>query len=251
MTVALAIAAVAIVAATIALARGHGGELAEVHGDHPPLALPYDRPPAGTDVALLRLPRGLFGYEPKVTDEAMRRLSHALTERDVRIAELERRIGLAGLVTEHTPPAAATDVPPAGRPPAESSPAESQPAEPPAAESLHAEPQPAEPQPAEAWSAEPPHAEPSAAPPGALSAGPWSAPRYAAPAARDVPRSEPPSAPLPEPPPTPLPEHRPAFGRTAEPQADSDWEPVGEVPAESTAHRRRAETDRPQDGDEA
>jgi hypothetical protein len=89
--VVVALAGVAVVIAVVVLAAGMGGELADTHPDHPPLPLPGNRPIAGTDAALLRLPVGLWGYHVRVTDEALRRLAYALTERDTRIAILEQQ----------------------------------------------------------------------------------------------------------------------------------------------------------------
>jgi hypothetical protein len=89
--VAIALAGLAVVVAVVLLASGMGGELADSHPDHPPLPLPGNRPIAGTDAALLRLPTGVWGYHTRVTDEALRRLSYALTERDTRIAILEQQ----------------------------------------------------------------------------------------------------------------------------------------------------------------
>ena len=91
MIVAIALAGLAVVVAVVMLASGMGGELADTHPDHPPLPLPGNRPIAGTDAALLRLPLGVWGYHTRVTDEALRRLSYALTERDTRIAILEQQ----------------------------------------------------------------------------------------------------------------------------------------------------------------
>lgn len=92
MIVAIVLAGVAVLVTAVLLAVGKGGELAEVHPDHPPLALPANRPIAGTDAVLLRLPRGLWGYHVNITDEALSRLAEALSERDIRIATLERRL---------------------------------------------------------------------------------------------------------------------------------------------------------------
>jgi hypothetical protein len=89
--VAIVLAGLAVVIAVVMLASGMGGELADTHPDHPPLPLPGNRPIAGTDAALLRLPLGVWGYHTRVTDEALRRLSYALTERDTRIAILEQQ----------------------------------------------------------------------------------------------------------------------------------------------------------------
>ncbi|MGI8330768.1 hypothetical protein ACRYCC_12445 [Actinomadura scrupuli] len=92
MVVVIAAAAVAVLAAVVVLALGRGGELAEVHPDHPVLRLPTGRPLVGTDVALLRLPRSLWGYHVGVTDEALRRMAYALTERDALVALLQQRL---------------------------------------------------------------------------------------------------------------------------------------------------------------
>jgi hypothetical protein len=89
---AIALAAVAVLAAVVVLATGRGGELAETHPDHPPLALPGTHLMTGTDAALLRLPTGLWGYHPRITDEALEQLALTLTERDTRIAILEEQI---------------------------------------------------------------------------------------------------------------------------------------------------------------
>ena len=92
MVLAIAVAAVAVLGAVVALAMGKGGELADTHPDHPPLPLPDERPLVGMDAAVLHLPRGLWGYHVAVTDEALRRLAYALTERETRVAMLEREL---------------------------------------------------------------------------------------------------------------------------------------------------------------
>lgn len=92
MDLAIALAAVAVLVSVVVLATGRGGELAETHPDHPPLALPGTHLMTGTDAALLRLPTGLWGYHPGITDEALEQLALALTERDTRIAILEQQI---------------------------------------------------------------------------------------------------------------------------------------------------------------
>jgi len=86
------LAGLAVLGAVVVLAMGRGGELAETHPDHPPLPLPEGRRLTGPAVALLRLPRGLWGYQVPVTDEALRRLAGAITERDDRLAVLERQV---------------------------------------------------------------------------------------------------------------------------------------------------------------
>lgn len=91
----VALAALAVLAAIVIVAVGGGGELSTEHPDHPPLALPGRRPVGGTDVALLRLPLGLWGYHKQITDEALERFAYELTERDTRIAVLEQELAEA------------------------------------------------------------------------------------------------------------------------------------------------------------
>ncbi|MEO5876793.1 MAG: hypothetical protein ABIQ26_17495 [Streptosporangiaceae bacterium] len=90
--VVLALAALAVVAAVVVLASGRGGELLEARPDHPPTGLPVDRPIQGTDAALLRLPKGLWGYNVPITDDALNRLAYSLTERDTRVSVLEQQL---------------------------------------------------------------------------------------------------------------------------------------------------------------
>jgi hypothetical protein len=116
--IAVVLAGLAVVAAVVVLASGGGGELAETHPDHPPLPLPGNRPIAGTDAALLRLPVGLWGYHMRVSDEALRRLAYALTERDTRIAILEQQVAELRRKLESLEPASAG--PPPAPPPAQS-----------------------------------------------------------------------------------------------------------------------------------
>jgi hypothetical protein len=94
-TITVALAALAVLAAIVVVAIGGGGELSAEHPDHPPLALPARRPAGGTDAALLRLPMGLWGYHKQITDEALERFAHELTERDTRIAVLEQELAEA------------------------------------------------------------------------------------------------------------------------------------------------------------
>ncbi len=94
-TIILAVAAVAVLAAIVVVATGGGGELSVEHPDHPPLALPGRRSAGGTDAALLRLPMGLWGYHKQITDAALERFAHELTERDTRIAVLEQELAEA------------------------------------------------------------------------------------------------------------------------------------------------------------
>ena len=92
MPVVLLLAAVAVVAATVVLASGRGGELREPAMERPPTGLPEGRPPTGAEAAMLHLPKSVWGYDPAVTDEALGRLVYALMRREEEVAELERRL---------------------------------------------------------------------------------------------------------------------------------------------------------------
>jgi hypothetical protein len=81
--------AAAIVAAAVVVALGYGGEMARFAGDAPPWDPDIE---SAADVALLRPPTALLGYSVQATDEALGKIARAVTERDVEIAALRRRI---------------------------------------------------------------------------------------------------------------------------------------------------------------
>ncbi len=61
--------------------------------DHAPLDL---GPVSATDVALLRPPTALWGYNMQVTDEALEQIAQAVRDRDVTIAFLQQRLDRTG-----------------------------------------------------------------------------------------------------------------------------------------------------------
>jgi hypothetical protein len=85
----LVVGIVVILIGVFAVATGRGGELAYEHADHAPLDL---GPVSATDVALLRPPTALWGYNMQVTDEALDRIARALRDRDIEIAVLQRQL---------------------------------------------------------------------------------------------------------------------------------------------------------------
>jgi hypothetical protein len=89
---------VAVLVGVFFVATGRGGELAYEQADHAPLDL---GPVSATDVALLRPPTALWGYNMQVTDEALERIARAVRERDIRIAYLQQQ--LADLTPETAP----------------------------------------------------------------------------------------------------------------------------------------------------
>ncbi|WP_433416164.1 hypothetical protein ACQP1V_39525 [Microtetraspora malaysiensis] len=96
MLVVLALAAIAVVAVTVKVSQGHGGEMAVFPPDTPPLVIPRGRLYAA-DLARLQLPIGLVGYQTDAVDATLQRVAASLGERDLHIAALEQR--LAELVT--------------------------------------------------------------------------------------------------------------------------------------------------------
>jgi hypothetical protein len=90
--------AVVILVGVFFAATGRGGEMAHEQADHAPLDL---GPVSATDVALLRPPTAMWGYNMQVTDEALETIAQAMRDRDVTIAFLQQR--LADLSTPETP----------------------------------------------------------------------------------------------------------------------------------------------------
>ena len=89
MYVVLILAFIAILVGVFAVATGRGGELAYEQVDHAPLDLGLV---SATDVALLRPPTALWGYNMQVTDEALDRIARTLRDRDIEIAYLQRQL---------------------------------------------------------------------------------------------------------------------------------------------------------------
>jgi hypothetical protein len=85
----LIVAAVAIFGGVIVVAMGRGGELAPSGADVRPLDGDIV---TAADVALLRPPAALWGYDMRSTDEALNRVARTVTERDVEIAELRQQL---------------------------------------------------------------------------------------------------------------------------------------------------------------
>jgi hypothetical protein len=81
--------AVVILVGVFFVASGRGGEMAYEQADHAPLDL---GPVSPTDIALLRPPTALWGYNMQVTDEALERIAQAVRDRDVTIAFLQQRL---------------------------------------------------------------------------------------------------------------------------------------------------------------
>ena len=128
--VVMLLAALAILAGVVIVASGRGGEMAHEYPDYPPLDL---GPVTAADVALLRPPSAAWGYNMRVTDEALERIAQALTERDVQISALQQQVADLRDEMSHSPapqpgarhaaqrpvlsPEPARETPPAASPP--------------------------------------------------------------------------------------------------------------------------------------
>lgn len=102
----LLLAGVVILAGVVAVAMGRGGEMTEFATDSVPPAL--DGVVTAADVAMLRPPSSLWGYNVPATDEALNRLAQALTERDVEIAVLRQQLAELRAAAGSHPAIAAT-----------------------------------------------------------------------------------------------------------------------------------------------
>ncbi len=103
MPVLLLLAGAVILAGVVAVAMGHGGEMAEFPSDYIPPTL-GDLLTAA-DVAMVRPPAALWGYNTQVTDEALSRIAQVVTERDVEIAVLRQQLADLRSGTRAGPPA--------------------------------------------------------------------------------------------------------------------------------------------------
>lgn len=91
----LLLAAAVILGGVVVVAMGRGGELALFRRDLPALRIRLATP---SDLARLRLPIGLLGYQEQATGDALRVVAHMLAERDAEIASLREE--LRGLGTQ-------------------------------------------------------------------------------------------------------------------------------------------------------
>lgn len=96
----LLLAAVAILGGVVVVAMGEGGEQAPGRRDLPPLPA---RLTTADDVARLRLPISLLGYQEQATADALRMLAIRLAERDAEIARLRADVAGAAGAAEAQP----------------------------------------------------------------------------------------------------------------------------------------------------
>ena len=89
MQVVLLVTAVVILGGVVLAALGRVGEMATFASDTPPMDLDEV---SATDVALLRPPMSLWGYNAQATEDALRVIARSVTARDVEIATLRREL---------------------------------------------------------------------------------------------------------------------------------------------------------------
>jgi hypothetical protein len=85
----LLLAAGAILGGVVVVAMGRGGEIAAFRRDRPVAFTPIRTP---ADIATLRLPIGLFGYQVRATADALTAMANLLAERDYEIARLRSEL---------------------------------------------------------------------------------------------------------------------------------------------------------------
>ena len=81
--------ALVILGGVVLAALGRVGEMATFASDTPPMDLDEV---SATDVALLRPPMSLWGYNAQATEDALRVIARSVTARDVEIATLRREL---------------------------------------------------------------------------------------------------------------------------------------------------------------
>jgi hypothetical protein len=82
-------AAAAILAGVVVVAMGRGGELVSFEPDRRPLDPEIM---TAADVALLRPPAALWGYDRQATHVVLNMVAQTVTERDIEIASLRRQL---------------------------------------------------------------------------------------------------------------------------------------------------------------
>ena len=83
------LAVVAVLVAVFFVATGRGGELSREHVDYAPLELGSV---SAADIAMMRPPTAMWGYNVDVTDEALDQIARAVRERDLEIAYLQEQL---------------------------------------------------------------------------------------------------------------------------------------------------------------
>jgi len=112
----MVLAVVAVLVAVFFAATGRGGELSREHVDYAPLELGSA---SASDIAMVRPPTAMWGYNVDVTDEALDQIARAVRDRDLTIAYLQQQLAareMTSATTAPSPVAAATLPEPQARP---------------------------------------------------------------------------------------------------------------------------------------
>ncbi len=95
------LAVAAVLVAVFFVATGRGGELSREHVDYAPLEL--GSVSAG-DIAMVRPPTAMWGYNVDVTDEVLDQIARAVRERDLEIAYLQEQLAGREMTSATTAP---------------------------------------------------------------------------------------------------------------------------------------------------
>jgi hypothetical protein len=95
----MVIAVLGVLVGIFFAATGRGGELSREHVDYAPLELGSV---SAADIALLRPPTAMWGYNVEVTDEALDRIARAIRDRDLTIAYLQEQLAAGELASSAT-----------------------------------------------------------------------------------------------------------------------------------------------------
>ncbi len=95
------LAVVAVLVAVFFVATGRGGELSREHVDYAPLELGSA---SAADIAMVRPPTAMWGYNVDVTDEALDQIARAVRDRDLTIAYLQQQLAAREMTSATTAP---------------------------------------------------------------------------------------------------------------------------------------------------
>jgi hypothetical protein len=95
------LAVAAVLVAVFFVATGRGGELSREHVDYAPLEL--GSVSAG-DIAMVRPPTAMWGYNVDVTDEVLDQIARAVRDRDLEIAYLQEQLAGREMTSATTAP---------------------------------------------------------------------------------------------------------------------------------------------------
>jgi hypothetical protein len=99
--VVMLLAVVAVLVAVFFVATGRGGELSREHVDYAPLELGSA---SAADIAMVRPPTAMWGYNVDVTDEALDQIARAVRDRDLTIAYLQQQLAAREMTSATTAP---------------------------------------------------------------------------------------------------------------------------------------------------